>query len=157
MLLKCTNYNVNGLIQSPKRKSIFYLLKQKQYDIVFLQQTHCEFTDKTLWTCEWGGNIVFAHGKNNSRGVAILLKYSLKFEMGTINTHSEGKFILVEEKINNKTLVLKSVYAPIIDEPKFFDSLFSAIADYSDNDLIIGWDWNLVLNNRLDKDGGLPH
>ena len=77
--------------------------------------------------------------------------------MGTIDIGSKGRFMLVEVKINSKTFVMGSVYAPTIDEPKFFDSLFFAIADLTDNDSVMGWDWSLVLNNRLDKDGGPPH
>ena len=94
--------------------------------------------------------------KNNSGGVAILFKYSLKFEIGAINVNFEGGFMLVEVKISNKTFVRGSVYAPVIDEPKFFDSLFSAIADFTDNDLVMVGNWNIVLNSRLDKDGGPP-
>ena len=33
----------------------------------------------------------------------------------------------------------------------------SAIVDFTDNDLVMGGDWNLVLNNRLDKDEEIPH
>ena len=33
-----------------------------------------------------------------------------------------------------------------------FDSLFFAINDFIDNNLVIGEDWHLVLNNQLDKD-----
>ena len=56
--------------------------------------------------------------------------------MGTINI--ESRFMLVKVKINNKTFVMESVLALVIDEPKFFDSLFSAIADFTDNDLVMG-------------------
>ena len=50
-----------------------------------------------------------------------------------------------------------NIYAPVNDEPKFFDSLFSAITEFPNNDLILAGDWNLVLNNQLDKDGRHPH
>ena len=63
MLLKCASYNFNGLRLSPERKSIFYVLKQKQYDIVFFQETHYGFTNETLRTCQWGDKLVFSHGK----------------------------------------------------------------------------------------------
>ena len=53
--------------------------------------------------------------------------------------------------MNNKTFVIESVYARVIDEPKFFDFLFSAITDFTDNDLVIGRNWNSILNNQLDK------
>ena len=88
--------------------------------------------------CEWGGKIIFARGKNNSRGVVILFKYFVKFEIATISVDREGRFMLVEVKIKNKTFVIRSVYAPVIDEPKFFDFLFSTIADFTDNDLVLG-------------------
>ena len=85
----------------------------------------------------------------------IAFEYSLKFEH--INIDPEDKFMLVEVKINNNAFVIRSVYALIIDKPKFFDALLSAIADLTDNDLVIDGDWNLVLNNRLDKDKCAPH
>ena len=77
--------------------------------------------------------------------------------METINVDSKGRFMLVEVKIDNKKFVMESDCAPVIDEPKFFDSLFSAIADFTDNDLVMDGDWNLPLNNQLDKDGGPLH
>ena len=43
MLLKCASYNVNGLRKTQKRKSIFYFLKQKNYDI------HSCYNDEKLW------------------------------------------------------------------------------------------------------------
>ena len=71
MLLKCASYNVNGLRKNPKRKSISYFLKEKNYDVKFLQETHSCFNDEKLWQYEWGGKLFFSHGENNSKGVAI--------------------------------------------------------------------------------------
>ena len=74
MLLKCVSYNVNRLRKNPKRKSIFYFLKQKNYDIIFLQETYSCFNDEKRWQYEWKGKLVFSHGENNSKGVAVLVK-----------------------------------------------------------------------------------
>ena len=157
MLFKYASYNVNGLRQNHKRKSIFYLLKQKQYDLIFLQETHSCMTDEKLWKCEWGGKIIFAHGDRNSKGVAVLFKHSLTFQIISLNIDPAGRFLLIELKINDKVLVIGNIYAPTKEEPEFFDSLFSAIAGFSNADLILGGDWNLVLNDHLDKDGGPSH
>ena len=84
----------------------------------------------------------------------------MKFELGTIKIDSNGRFILVDVKINNinnTTFIMGNVYAPVNDEPKFFDSLLSAITEFPNNDLVLARDWNLVLNNQLDKDGRHPH
>ena len=35
--------------------------------------------------------------------------------------------------------------------------MFSAITEFPNNDLTLAGDWNLVLNNQLDKDGRHPH
>ena len=39
---------------------------------VFLQETHSLVSDENQWQTEWGSDIIFSHGSNNSRGVAIL-------------------------------------------------------------------------------------
>ena len=41
--------------------------------------------------------------------------------------------------------------------PIFFDIFFTEVNDFSNANLIFGEDWNLVLNDLLDKDGGPPH
>ena len=46
-------------------KSIFYFLKQKIYDIIFLQETHFCLNVEKLWQWEWGGTLFFLHGENN--------------------------------------------------------------------------------------------
>ena len=94
MLLKCASYNVNRLRKNPKRKSIFYFLNQKNYDIVFLQETLSCFNDEQLWQYEWGGILFFSHGENNSKGVAILIKQSLKIDFGNVNIDPTGRYCL---------------------------------------------------------------
>ena len=140
MILQYACYNVNGLRKTQRGKLFFTFLNKNIYDMVFLQETHSCPSDEKLWPCEWRGKIIFAHGKNNSRGVAILFKYSLNFELGTIKIDSNGRFILVDVKIINTTFVMGNVYAPVNDEPKFFDSLFSAITEFLNNDLILAGD-----------------
>ena len=151
MLLKCTSYNVNGLRKNPKRKNIFYFLKQKNYDIIFLQETHSCFDDENLWQYEWGSKFFFSRRENNSKGVAILIKQSLKINFENVNIDPTGRYCFAEIKINDKSLVIGSIYAPTKDEPAFFDSLFSVIANFYHIDLILAGDWNVVLNDILDK------
>ena len=48
MLLNIVGFNVNGLRQNLKRKSIFYHLKNKKFDITLLQETHSCIGEETL-------------------------------------------------------------------------------------------------------------
>ena len=154
MLLNIACFNVNGLRQNLKRKSIFYHLKNKKFDIILLQEMHSSIGEETLWQYEWGGKIIFAHGNSNSKGTAILIRQSFACEVKTTYADSRGRFLLTEIEINDKNLVIYNVYAPNKDDPNIFDTFFTKVNNFSNANQILGGDWNLVLNNLLDKDGG---
>ena len=86
-------------------------------------------------------------GENNSKGFAVLIKQSLKIDFGNVNINPPGRYCFAEIKINDKTLVIGSIYDPTKDEPSFFNSLFSVIANFSHTDLVLAGDWNVVLND----------
>jgi len=89
-----SSYNVNGIRQNLKRKSLFYFLKQKNHDVILLQETHSCIIDEKLWKCEWRGKIIYAHGASNSKGVAVLIKKSLKCDVRLLKSNLEGRFLL---------------------------------------------------------------
>ena len=49
------------------------------------------------------------------------------------------------------------MYVPTKDKPVFLDGLFSTLSDFSSLDYILAGDWNVVLDNQIDKDGGPKH
>ena len=157
MLLNIACFNVNGLRQNLKRKSIFYYLKNKKLGIILLQETHSSIGEETLWQYEWGGKIIFAHGNSNSKGTAILIRQSFACEVKTTYANSTGGFLQIESEINDKNFTIFNVYASNKDDPNFFDTYFTKVNNFSNANLILGGDWNLVLNVLLDKDGGPPH
>ena len=157
MLLTIVSFNVNGLRNNLKRKTIFHFLKMKKFDFILLQETHSNQTDEKLWKCEWGGDIFYSHGTNHCNGVAILVKKSLKYEQTATYVDQTGRILLIEIKFNDKVFVIGNVYAPTNDEPTFFDALFSTVVNFTKHDLVLGGDWNPVLDNKLDKDGGPAH
>ena len=48
-----------------------------------------------------------------------------------------------------------NVYAPNEDDPDFFKSLAEHIEDFQKDEIVIGGDFNLVLDIEKDKKGGL--
>ena len=48
-------------------------LKEKEYNMHCLQETHFTSLDEVVWKTEWGGEIIFCHGQRNSKGVIILI------------------------------------------------------------------------------------
>ena len=65
-----------------------------------------------------------------------------------------NRFIICDIKTEEKYITLATIYAPNDDEPAFFQNFFEHLLDCRCDDLIIGGDFNLVLDLNKDKKGG---
>ena len=66
---------------------------------------------------------------------------------------ASGRYMLCDLKANGKNLTLANIYAPNEDDPAFFKCLFDHLQDFQGDEIIIGGDFNLVLEK--DMKGGL--
>ena len=66
-----------------------------------------------------------------------------------------GRFIICDVKANEKSLTLANIYAPNEDNPAFFLDFFEHLDDFKCDDIIIGGEFNLVLDLEKDRTGGL--
>ena len=152
MLLAIVSFNVNGLRNNLKRKTIFHFLKNKKFDFIVIQETHSSHTDEKLWKCEWRGMyfvliiiIILIYG------AVILVKKSLKCVRTAAYLDQAGSLLFIEIKLDDKVFVIGNVYAPTKVESTFFGAFFQ-------HDLVfLAGDWNLVLDNKLDKKGDPLH
>ena len=69
-------------------------------------------------------------------------------------TDTSGRFIICDVKIEEKCITLATLYAPNDDEPTFYQNFFDHLLDFQREDVIIGGDFNLVLDLNKDKKGG---
>ena len=99
--------NVRGLSNPLKRRETFRWLKMKKYGICFLQEVHCTKEKESLWTSEWSFTAFFSSFSSASAGVCILFNNIRKF------SGQEGRYIIIEMKIDNKILTLVNIYAPV--------------------------------------------
>ena len=67
-----------------------------------------------------------------------------------------GRYIICDLVENGKLVTLVNVYAPNEDDPNFFKTLAEHIEDFQKDEIVIGGDFNLVLDVEKDKKGGLP-
>ena len=68
---------------------------------------------------------------------------------------NEGRYILCDMMANGKNIILVNLYAANDDNPNFFNTLFTHLLDFQCEEIIIGGDFNLVLDIEKDKSGGL--
>ena len=76
--LNIVSFNVRGIADGIKCKEVFRFLRDRNFDIVCLQETHSDKKKEKIWRNEWAGNIYFSHGETNAKGVCIMFKPRIK-------------------------------------------------------------------------------
>ena len=142
--------NCQGLGDFHKRKDVFQYLREKKYDVYFIQDTHFEPKQDLQIRSEWGYESYFASFSTQSRGVAILFNNTFDFKAKVIDTDPQGNFIIVNLKTMEQDLTLINIYGPNRDSPEFFMKIEQKIIDLNLTNIVWGGDWNLVLNPNLD-------
>ena len=80
----------------------------------------------------------------------ILVNPRYKLEVIKSCKDKNGRFIILNTKLDNQHLVLVNIYAPndTSEQIKFFQELNKALTNYADNNLIIGGDFNCALTPK---------
>ena len=89
-----------------------------------------------------------------SDGVCILFNNNFQFEIISQFSDQEGRYIIIDMKINNKILTLVCIYAPNNNNPTFFQNPLDQILSFECEEVIMGGDLNLVMEVQKDKKGG---
>ncbi len=157
--LKIVSLNVRGINNFKKRRSIFNYCRKQKADLFLLQETHGTKQVEMQWQHEWGGKILFSHGSNNSRGVAIIFRNGSNIDVKTVINDDEGRILIVKCVKDDLCFTLINVYAPNAEnlQTMFYKNLNDSFVDkycYDDERIIIGGDFNCILNANLDKKGG---
>ena len=152
---KIVSLNVRGLNKSIKRRSIFRWLHQQKAHFYLLQETYSDRKTMSTWELEWGGKIICNHGTKHSKGVMILINPKYDVEIVKVEKDNNGRFIILDIKINATHLILINIYAPndSSQQVQFFHSIQQKLENYADENIIIGGDFNCPLST-LDKLGG---
>jgi exonuclease III len=157
--MDCVNVatiNVNGIRNRFKRKSFFRLLKQRNYDIILLQETNITNDVKCQWEREWNGQLFYSPGSNKRLGQITLFKKGFAFD-GEVVFQSE-RILTVSCEMDIGKVNFVNVYAPntSIEKRAFYDALHDHL-DQLDGEIIVGGDFNCVLNNNIDIVSGDYH
>ena len=121
-----------------------------------LQEVHCSEKTTDLWASEWGYKTLFSCCASNKAGVSILFNNTFNLQILKLFADPKGRFIICDIEANTKLLTLANIYAPNEDDPNFFHALFDHSFSFHYEEIIIGGDFNLVLELEKDKKGGLP-
>ena len=149
--------NVRGLRNRTKRKKVFRMLKQNNFDIICLQETYitCDVADQ--WKLEWGGELIYSEGTPHSKGQIVLIKKSFPHSWTT--EIIKERILALKVNVGSNDLVIFNVYAPscFSDTRSFYDDLTDFVNSCNCNQKVVCGDFNAVLNNSLDIISGENH
>ena len=150
--------NVKRLQAISKRIKIFKYLKNY---VIFLQETHSSVKDEKLWNDEFEGQLFFSHGKTNSCGVAIGFVGTKALNILNITRDNLGRILVIEVKIDDSVFVLINIYNANTESEQLHTlndlvNILETIEDIQNKSVVLGGDFNVILNPSLDSEGGKP-
>ena len=149
--LKILTLNIRGLNSPIKRIKCLDYLKHKNVDIAFLQETHLKSVDVSREQNKVYRVAAFSSAPNKTKGVVILVRRKLNLILRASGKDNEGRFCYVTAMLNRSKICLASIYAPNTFDINFFDSIKSTLLNFSDTTLILGGDFNLLVNPNIDS------
>uniref|UniRef100_A0A3P9KVM4 Reverse transcriptase domain-containing protein n=1 Tax=Oryzias latipes TaxID=8090 RepID=A0A3P9KVM4_ORYLA len=147
------SYNVNGVNNPIKRKKIISQLKRLNCSIALLQETHLDEKEHQKLKRDWVGQVISStcgEGKKK-RGVAILCHRALGLTIEKTFTDKKGRYVMMVGNIGNVKVSILNLYAPNEDDPSFFKEITVILTSHAEGFLLVGGDFNCVLNQHLDK------
>jgi exonuclease III len=156
--LEFITLNVRGIQTLAKRRDYLEWLIRYNNNIIFLQETHTCALDENNFRNIWGQGIHYSHGTTRSRGVMTIIPKAFINECKLHYRDLEGRILINELKIKDNIYYLINIYAPStnseLDKTNFLIKLQNQLTPLKDSNLILGGDWNLVLDPTIDKKGG---
>ena len=156
MTLKIASLTVRGLGEAAKRRDIFHYFNIKPFQVILLQELHCTKKTEHLWKAEWGHNMILAQGSSVSKGVGILIKNNCSYTIHRSVIDPNGRYVILDLTLLECRLTLVNLYGPNVHNPEFFKEIIKILDEMPNLYRIIGGDFNLVLDNKMDKKGGNP-
>ena len=151
-LLNINSLNCRGLGDGHKHQFLSELFNITKTDICFLQETHCstKFIGNS-WERLWGGKCFWSFGSARSKGVGIWFRDGLNYKILKESRDCEGRLLSLNVQFNEQRYILTNIYAPITAKER--KGFFSSFVYYlkGNHPLILGGDFNCVVNNNLDK------
>ena len=142
--------NAQGLGNTQKRRDVFHYLRQKNNSIYFLQDTHFTEKQEKYIRSEWGYECYFNSFNSQSRGVSILFNNNFDFKIKKEIKDKSGNFLILLMNTQDRDIALVNIYGPNVDNPQFYKDIKHCLSQLTYSGLIIGGDWNLVMDPNLD-------
>lgn len=158
MALRILTLNINGLLNAPSQYELLSLCVKEKISLVLLQETHFTNTNNVLKLKSMfdSDKCYFSFDSNRSRGVGIIV-LNPDIKISKFHLDIDGRLVYIDIAYNNIQYRVVNIYAPNDESERilFFEDIYPLLL--CNKHLILGGDFNCVLNTKLDKIGGNPN
>lgn len=90
--------NINGARDSGKRAMLYELIRQKKYDVMFVQETHSDARNENDWKMEWDGEKILSNKSSWNGGVVVLFQKHFRPISYEVEHVVEGQLLKIRAK-----------------------------------------------------------
>ncbi|KAK1904885.1 LINE-1 retrotransposable element ORF2 protein [Dissostichus eleginoides] len=152
--LNLISINARGLNIPHKRTTILGFLHKRNIDFAMIQESHLLRKDAARFANRLYHPIVFSSAPTKTKGVMIVCRRKLKFDLIGSWTDKEGRLAIAKIRLDGQNIALISAYAPNTFEAGFYDQLTKTLRDLTGFRLVMGTDFNAVWDSNMDRTGG---
>src|SRR5690606_3575132 len=110
--LSIASINVRGLNNNNKTSKIVQLIKDKNFDIICLQETYLTLPTQKFLQLRWNRQAYFSHLTHNSSGIAFLINNRKPLSNLHFTVIEPGRCACLSFSWNNTNLTLYNIYSP---------------------------------------------
>ena len=153
--ISISSLNCRGLNNGNKRTKIFNSVRNKE--VIFLQETYITNQKANTWKSDWNGLFFYTPGTNSSKGLITLIKND--FMKNTVVFYKSERILGIKGTLDNEDYFFINVYGPNVkaERQNFMNELYNVTSKCTSHKVIIGGDFNIVLDNNLDIVSGAQH
>ena len=106
-----------------KKIDVLNYFKNKNADLICIQDTHLTESDAFDLKNYWQGNFILHGERHNARGVAIFFGENFEYKILNTDKDTEGNMILADIEINETKFRLINMYGPNTNNEEFYTSI----------------------------------
>lgn len=149
--IKTVSLNCRGWNNPIKAKRITSLTLKLRPSILLLQETHLKQTDGPILKSKCWSQQLLAPGSSKARGVAILIAKNCSFQVEALLVDPQGRFLFVKGLLADQKITVANVYVPNVGQLEFLLTILEKLEEFKEGDLILGGDFNLIVDISKDK------
>ena len=119
-IIKFMSWNVKGRGSYKKRCKTLDYLKQKQSDVIMLQETHLLVRDTSRICGRWIGCSYHNCYNKKQSGVSILFSKNIDIKVDRQFRDSKGRILILLVNLSGQRVILGNIYAPNEEDPDIF-------------------------------------